>query len=208
MQHTAVAAGTAQNTLLFCKQNLLSLAILLCLPFFCLAQGTGTEATEQKAGMLQSSTQGWVSMPSGARTAFFGIHGGTVPVSLLVTSTGTSLVSFVGETGNDFLALLRKAEMRFPSFFFSSRDNDQALSGQKADIRAILCRNTEFCLPVISLSDDSVFKMTATPGLLQPFGFSDSTKNIEGDVSMPSSDQGRLRYHILVDPDYLVPHEK
>lgn len=206
MQHTAVATGTAQNTLLFCKQNLLSLAILLCLPFFYLTQGTSSEATEQKTGM-QSAPKGWVSMPSGARTAFFGIHGGTVPVSLLVTSTGTSLVSFVGETGNDFLALLRKAEMRFPSFFFS-KDNDQALSGQKADIRTILCRNTEFCLPVISLSDDSVFQMTATPGLLQPFGFSDSTKNIEGDVSMPSSDPGRLRYHILVDPDYLAPHGK
>ncbi len=207
MQHTAVAASTAQKTLFLCKQNLLSLAILLCLPFFCLTQGTNSEATEQKAGILQSAPKGWVSMPSGARTAFFGIHGGTVPVSLLVTNTGTSLVSFVGETGNDFMALLRKAEMRFPSFFFSSKTNE-AQSGQQGDIRTILCKNTEFCLPVISLSDDSVFKMTATPGLLQPFGFSDSTKNIEGDVSMPSSDSGRLRYHILVDPDYLDPHEK
>ena len=46
--------------------------------------------------------QGWVVMPAGARPAYFGIHGGTMPVSLLVYGDGSSLVTFVGRTGNDF----------------------------------------------------------------------------------------------------------
>ncbi len=64
---------------------------------------------------LDSPDSGWVVMPAGAKQAYIGIHGGTVPVSLLATSEGTSLVSFVGRTGNDFLELLHREDMRMPS---------------------------------------------------------------------------------------------
>lgn len=45
-------------------------------------------------------------MPAGARVTYIGIHGGTVPVSLLTDKDGTSMVTFVGQTGNDFLRIL------------------------------------------------------------------------------------------------------
>ena len=45
-------------------------------------------------------------MPAGARPTYMGIHGGTMPVSLLVYGDGSSLVTFVGRTGNDFLEML------------------------------------------------------------------------------------------------------
>ena len=49
----------------------------------------------------------WVYMPAGARATYIGIHGGTVPVSLLTSRDGTHMVAFVGQTGNDFLRTLR-----------------------------------------------------------------------------------------------------
>jgi len=48
-------------------------------------------------------------MPAGARAAYIGIHGGTVPVSLLTSRDGTHLVALVGQTGNDFLRTLKVA---------------------------------------------------------------------------------------------------
>lgn len=56
----------------------------------------------------------WVSMPAGAKYAYIGIHGGTVPVSLLAASDGQSMVTFVGRTGNDFLSLLRAVTLQRP----------------------------------------------------------------------------------------------
>jgi len=49
----------------------------------------------------------WVHMPAGARAAYVGIHGGTVPVSLLTSRDGTHMVALVGQTGNDFLRTLK-----------------------------------------------------------------------------------------------------
>ena len=51
---------------------------------------------------LDSPDNGWVVMPAGAKQAYIGIHGGTVPVSLLATREGTSLVSFVGARATTF----------------------------------------------------------------------------------------------------------
>ncbi|MEG2172956.1 MAG: hypothetical protein RRY29_06820 [Desulfovibrionaceae bacterium] len=52
----------------------------------------------------------WVNMPAGARVTYIGIHGGTVPVSLLTDKDGTSMVTFVGQTGNDFLRILLRSD--------------------------------------------------------------------------------------------------
>jgi len=49
----------------------------------------------------------WIHMPAGARATYIGIHGGTVPVSLLTSRDGTHMVALVGETGNDFLRTLK-----------------------------------------------------------------------------------------------------
>ena len=49
----------------------------------------------------------WKYMPAGARATYIGIHGGTVPVSLLTSRDGTHMVALVGQTGNDFLRTLK-----------------------------------------------------------------------------------------------------
>ena len=49
----------------------------------------------------------WRYMPAGARATYIGIHGGTVPVSLLTSRDGTHMVALVGQTGNDFLRTLK-----------------------------------------------------------------------------------------------------
>lgn len=49
----------------------------------------------------------WGEMPAGARTTYIGIHGGTVPVSLLTAGDGSPMIALVGLTGSDFLHFLR-----------------------------------------------------------------------------------------------------
>ena len=59
-----------------------------------------------ETGTSASAPQ-WVHMPAGARATYIGIHGGTVPVSLLTSRDGTHMVTLVGQTGNDFLRTLK-----------------------------------------------------------------------------------------------------
>ena len=73
------------------------------------------------------SGESWVTMPAGARPTYMGIHGGTMPVSLLVSSDGTSLLTFVGRTGNDFLEVLHHGDIRFPSLLGSTTRNATAM---------------------------------------------------------------------------------
>ena len=40
-------------------------------------------------------------MPAGAKTTYIGIHGGTVPVSLLTAGDGSPMIALVGLTGSD-----------------------------------------------------------------------------------------------------------
>ena len=98
---------------------LLALAALACAwpaldksSLFTAAGSTTADTPQQTATVSgQSLPEGWTAMPAGARSTYLGIHGGTVPVSLLVSRDGMSLVSFVGQTGNDFLELLRRADV-------------------------------------------------------------------------------------------------
>jgi hypothetical protein len=63
-------------------------------------------------------------MPAGARATYIGIHGGTVPVSLLTSRDGTHLVALVGQTGNDFLRTLKVAS--------GTRETQPVLYGEEA----------------------------------------------------------------------------
>ena len=113
------------QSLLACA--LLALAALACAwpaldksSLFTAAGSTTADTPQQTATVSgQSLPEGWTAMPAGARSTYLGIHGGTVPVSLLVSRDGMSLVSFVGQTGNDFLELLRRADVRLPSLLTS-----------------------------------------------------------------------------------------
>ena len=113
-----------------------------------------------------------------------------------------------GQTGNDFLALLRKAELRLPSFFNNStqtRVSDLLSNAEHLGALQLSAGSSQSSLPVISLSYDSVFSLAAKPEMVQPFGFSENPLRIEGHVSRPDQQVQQPRYHLLVEPEHLNP---
>ncbi len=163
---------------------------------------------------LASPDNGWVVMPAGAKQAYIGIHGGTVPVSLLATSEGTSLVSFVGRTGNDFLELLHREDMRMPSLLNGTSPHaSDGTTPRKIDlagfrVRHLMAGSASKSLPVIYLNGDTLAKLSSNLDALKPFGLSDTPLSIEGEVSRPDPFQIAPRYHILVAPKYLQPRRQ
>jgi len=76
----------------------------VCLALCAVSRQSACAETETRIPAPQ-----WVHMPAGARATYIGIHGGTVPVSLLTSRDGTHMVALVGQTGNDFLRTLKVA---------------------------------------------------------------------------------------------------
>lgn len=68
--------------------------------------------------------QGWVNVEPGARPAYVGIQGGTAPITLLRSPTG-SLLGYTGNTGNDFIHLLQGKES--PTVALPPSDSKEAL---------------------------------------------------------------------------------
>lgn len=73
----------------------------------------GGNATQEKKSHTQNGTQGaagekegWVVIEQGTRPVYAGIHGGTVPLTVLRASNG-ALFALAGETGSDFMNVLR-----------------------------------------------------------------------------------------------------
>ena len=138
-------------------------------------------------------------MPAGARSTYLGIHGGTVPVSLLVSRDGMSLVSFVGQTGNDFLELLRRADVRLPSLL-------TGILGSSHGGSMLLAGRAQRSMPVLYVLGDRLAAMPQGLQGLQPFGLSDKPLSIEGNISLPPRRNPAARsYRLHIDPRYLDP---
>jgi hypothetical protein len=199
-------------------------AALLCL--FCALFWLVHDPALADAPAAAVDDQGWTIMPAGARPAYMGIHGGTMPVSLLVVADGSSLLGFVGRTGNDFLDVLRgtKSTFFFNPPFNENADRESAMnSGEAAkhqgDIAGILGRATPggvsgvfvtgnglTSLPVIQINNGlAALPFTLEP--LLPFGFSDKPLPIEGDVSPPAKPAPAHRFRLILDPQYLQPRK-
>ena len=121
----------------------------------------------------------WVVIPAGAKSSYMGIHGGTMPVSLLVSADGNSLFSFVGRTGNDFMEVLKKAHLPLPTF-----GNATWASVNSPARSHLFAGNATASLPVIALSGETISRLESR---LQPFGLSDAPLSIEGAVAKPES---------------------
>lgn len=145
----------------------------------------------------------WVEMPAGAKPSYMGIHGGTMPVSLLVSDDGSSLLSFVGRTGNDFLEVLRKAYLPFPSFANATRAKFNKLVNASEQGR-IYAGNATASLPVLSLSASPVIGSDWISHF-QPFGLSDEPLSIEGNVSRPEIMPLPKKYRVFFLPDRFFP---
>ena len=166
--------------------SLLSLALCVLLPS-CL------HAAEE--------TDDWVYMPAGARPTYFGIHGGTMPVSLLVSDDSAALVSFVGLTGNDFLNILYKMDRRVPSLF----------NGTSPESRRHILEPNISTVPsgLTAGGDNDTLPVFHSQGgrsnYLLPFGFSETPLPIEGHVMLPNHTSPAKRFRLFIDPRYLQP---
>lgn len=160
------------------------------------------------AEMQSSERNGWVVMPAGARSAFFGIHGGTMPVSLLVYGDGSSLITFVGRTGNDFIDVLRHADVPVPSLFNATSrrsSGSKAISPSTNATAVLTAGSSSSSIPVFNVSGRGLSAMGTLPAQLQPFGLSDKPLSIEGEVTPPAHLAPIKQYRLLFQPQYLQP---
>lgn len=171
--------------------------------FTALLSGLLSFTPESGASDRQDAREEWISMPAGAKSAYMGIHGGTMPVSLLVSKDGDSLFTFVGRTGNDFLELLRNTYlMALPSFANATRGAEGPLPGK---IRpSLFAGNATATLPVISLSGDRLSKFSWFD-TLKPFGLSEAPLSIEGEVAKPVASPERHPYRLFFLPKFFLP---
>lgn len=163
-----------------------NLLVLLCV-FFGAVFSPAAQAAED-----------WVFMPAGAKSSYMGIHGGTMPVSLLVSDDGESLLTFVGSTGNDFLEALRGLRLRLPSF-----GNATVASPSLAGVQTgLFAGNATSTLPVFAISGDSLVNLGQE---LEPFGLSREPISIEGNVVKPDSFPHARTLRPFFLPDYFQP---
>lgn len=163
-------------------------------------------AAQAESGCGLTVEAGWDLMPAGARPAYMGIHGGTMPVSLLVSNDGNSLLTFVGRTGNDFLDMLRRTELPLPSLFNSTEgrlpvDFQAGLAGA----RVLSAGSGQYRMPVLCLSADAFARIAPTPDMLQPFGLSDKPLALEGEVLPPDRATPAKQFRMFFQPQYLQP---
>ena len=133
----------------------------------------------------------WITIPAGAKSAYMGINGGTMPISLMVQNDGSALLSFVGKTGNDFLEILRKGNFFLPSL------GNATLNGKTSNSIALFAGNSTSTLPVY------VSTFSTGADLIKqyaPFGFSSAPLSIEGMPTMPKSITGVKKY-----PEFILP---
>ncbi|MBO4369548.1 MAG: hypothetical protein J5803_05560 [Desulfovibrio sp.] len=150
---------------------------------------------------LQSS---WVRMPAGARPTYMGIHGGTMPVSLLVSDDGSSLLTFVGRTGNDFIEVLHRTEFQIPSLLKKVAQNATRDALQQSPI--LHAGNKKVSMPVLYSTGFGFQHTMVNDCALLPFGFSDEPISIEGHVRIPETKKTTTkRYRLFFQPHYLTP---
>ena len=174
--------------------------IFCCLTALLTIAASMTQAAEEKL-----AEEPWVRMPAGARPTYMGIHGGTMPVSLLVSDDGSSLLTFVGRTGNDFIEVLHRTEFQMPSFLKRAAQNStqDALEQGRTILQA---GDKKTSMPVIYITGLGFLRSTVDDAELLPFGFSEKPVSIEGRVRMPdAATPKRKEYRLFFQPRYLIP---
>ena len=146
----------------------------------------------------------WVEMPAGGKPTYMGIHGGTMPVSLLVSDDGSSLLTFVGRTGNDFVEMLHASDFQMPSFLKGKAHNSTQDAVQQGKI--LQAGNKNVSMPVIYITGLGLLRSTADDVQLLPFGLSEKPVSIEGRVPIPTTRKiPRKEYRLFFNSKYLKP---
>ena len=145
-----------------------------------------------------SPAESWHVIPAGAKPSYMGIHGGTMPVSLLVSVDGSSLLSFIGRTGNDFMEALRNAHVRLPSL------GNSTMAPARAQTTNIFAGNATVSMPVFAVPGSMPGRMDVVSRLV-PFGLSQKPLSIEGTVEKPGSFPHARTVRPFRIPDYFQP---
>lgn len=125
-----------------------------------------------------------------------------MPVSLLVSDDGESLLTFVGRTGNDFLEILHRTEFQLPSLLKKTAQNATRPSKSQTVLHA---GDTNVNMPVLVITDLGYLQKTLAPQALMPFGFSEKPVKIEGRAQFPKALPKTKRYRLFFQPNYLQP---
>lgn len=147
-----------------------------------------------------SPAESWNIIPAGAKSSYMGIHGGTMPVSLLVSGDGSSLLSFIGRTGNDFMEALRNAHVRLPSLGNST----MGAAPTRTRTTNIFAGNATVSMPVFAVPGSMPGRMDVVSRLV-PFGLSQKPLSIEGTVEKPGSFPHARTVRPFRIPDYFQP---
>ncbi|MDD6088095.1 MAG: hypothetical protein PUB69_02105 [Desulfovibrionaceae bacterium] len=143
-----------------------------------------------------SAVSDWRDMPAGARIAYIGIHGGTVPVSLLAAGDGEPMIALVGLTGNDFVRYLRsRGELQetitLPDDRLRQRPDRNPV--YETDVKTLptgvsLKAGSEAGdIPVIYATGDAFEEMSLLPSTWEPFGLTERALSSEGAVKILSA---------------------
>lgn len=143
----------------------------------------------------------WVEMPEGARKAYIGIHGGTVPVSLLSAGDGTPLIAQVGLTGSDFLHFMRSRGKNKPWNTSDLAENLSSGMGEhvvrppvsNANATLLLAGTASGDLPVIYATGHNFEKMAIVPESWAPFGLTEKPLSLEGAIKLPPQQEKKPR---------------
>lgn len=188
---------------LLCKvwaSGLLLLSALL--PALPAAAGTESGMSSAQVSLSAGPTTPWVSIPAGARVTYIGIHGGTVPVSLLTDRDGTSMVTFVGQTGNDFLRILLRngseqvntvspalqealAQVRDDSNAALRMPTARTTPPPASNATVLTAETAVGNIPVIYVTGKGFARMDQPGGQWLPFGLSEKPLQLEGQVVKP-----------------------
>ena len=102
----------------------------------------------------------WGEMPAGAKTTYIGIHGGTVPVSLLTAGDGSPMIALVGLTGSDFLNFLRTNDRLQEEPLFADNTGIYAPGAHPSDISDSPVQPTAADVPTPHLTGNATQPIT------------------------------------------------
>lgn len=164
-------------------------------PVFIPAPALGREA------LMELPQSPWVDMPEGARKAYIGIHGGTVPVSLLSAGDGTPLIAQVGLTGSDFLNFMRSRNKRNRGTDWNITDFSMADMGEhvvqpplsNSNATLLLAGTAAGDVPVIYATGRNFERMAIVPTNWAPFGLTEKPLSLEGAVKLPPKKEVKAR---------------
>lgn len=135
---------------------------LLLLAAFALANGPVWAAPTPVAdkGGDKKEEAVWGEMPAGAKTTYIGIHGGTVPVSLLTAGDGSPMIALVGLTGSDFLNFLRTNDRLQEEPLFADNTGIYAPGAHPSDISDSPVQPTAADVPTPHLTGNATQPIT------------------------------------------------